>query len=325
METLMKKRISLMILAALFASALLAAEESTLYTVGVEGDLNNVAESESAIKDYQPITITPFLEYDNSLNDMSVYVYFGVPIEFTSENAYFDKDGNGAKSAVALELEENISYGLSVGSGTLTFALDNDNVLKLSPVQDVSKVTTLDGTIEPSIQYEFPLAGTFGATIKLPIGYATAGILEEERDNYEASFDLGWVLDWESEFGFGIEYEGGTILSDGVKDNGTDTDSAYLSWSITPRYTIGDLTAKLGIEFGTAKDVEWIDGKKYNFTAYFDGGLTITPEVEYALGAFILNGKVGIGNIGAKAWNDEGKEETAKLSVIPVISVSYSF
>ncbi|GHV82240.1 hypothetical protein AGMMS49991_07980 [Spirochaetia bacterium] len=352
----MKKSIALVICAALLASASIAAQEESAkgigLTAGLEFDFNDVANENY---DTKPISITPSIGYANTfLDNLNVSANLAIPLQFAGENFTgegLDETDSWAhlgepteKFALNLILEEDVSYGLGVGPGTLSVGLYNFNDFHLLPkapsdaAYEVMGIPDgyagIQGVIKPYLGYELPLAGTAGVQFHFPIGYSDWGTLKGDAgEDWTGSFDLDWVLDWESEFGFGINYEGSTgtyafngpsdwVASDSVGSLATNSKgyneldasdkTIVASWVITPRYTIGDLTAKVTFAFVTGKD-----------DAFKSDGLWIIPGASYKLldGALSLNLKLKIGNIGAEDYAGEAVD----IAINPVLSVGYSF
>lgn len=239
--------------------------------------------------DGRTVYLTPNLVYENSFDDLDVYVEGDYTITFDGE------DASGEKATVqTFYLEEELDYNLHFGSAsTLTLILNNALDFFLTPAPEVADqeiINRADGALKPALKFTqgFDFGDLYGQ-LGFPIGY-------EKLDKSENStFDVQLVAGYAAGFGLGIE----VTCNFGVKP-----ESAYGETELLLSYENGSIYGEVDIV---------ADGE---FKVW-----TITPEFDYSLGSFTFYVGAELGNLGA---TDEA-DEKLDVSFSPFLGVSYSF
>jgi hypothetical protein len=239
------------------------------------------------VADEAEISLSPGVEYEKSFGDLDVFAEADYTIAIPSED--------GMDTFHVLYLEEEVGYNLGLGDAmTLSVILNNKNNILVSP-DAPSGTNPFDGVLEPSVKFAYAAGfGEVSAQAGFPIGYAAPNdsLLGTSADDGDTAIDAYLTLAWASTFGLGVELTPNLALS---------PDSEYAGFDILINYENGPIYAEVEVNLPKEIDV---------------GGVTITPEFDYAFKGFTFYVKSEFGGIGV---------EDGDVSVSPALGAKYSF
>jgi hypothetical protein len=215
--------------------------------LGIDAGVNFKLEDVTDVAD-SAYVLTPTVEYSNSFGAIDVYVDLEYPIGFGYADEKIHQDPY---------LEEELGYNLFLGSAsTLSFILNNNNTLRLSP-ELPDGFNKIVGTVEPSIKFNQGFNfGDLYAQAGFPIDY----LGEAEDDDIGIGSYL--LLGFGHSSGFGAEVTFNLALS---------PESEYTETGLLLSYERDAIYA----------EIEVVADKEFK-------GFTITPEFDYSFNAFTL-------------------------------------
>jgi hypothetical protein len=209
-------------------------------------------------------------------------------LEFHTDLYYnFEFTKDDGKYPMSLDFNLALAYYLGLGSAsTLTLALDHDAHLQLSPPKPDNS-NLFGGTLTPRLRFTQKFGfGSIYVQATAPIDY-----IDELDKDADLAVNPNYRLGWSSTFGLSLWVGAYTSLI---------PDSEYLHARVNVRYATGP--AYINVLTRIPKDL--------------DGGIRITPEFGYNVGAFDFYINCLFTGIAAK----EGS-----LSINPAVGVTFTF
>jgi len=294
----MRKFLTLVIALSLIAGFAMAEDEGIGLTPVLEFGIWNMNKPNDA-DDVEPY-IMPGISYDNSFLDGALDLY-------TELDYYFglNKPNGADKIYQELYFDLYLGYNLKLGeNSTLTFCLENENDVVITPVDDGLSVSDQHfGQIRPGIMFNQNVTdvGDLYAKVDIPIRYTQYW----GDTNYPVGLDV--TLGWGSTFGLGFKAKLYTLL---VSDD--DYDTGFTGVDLTPSFETGPIYVAVNMRI--AKENDWK-------SSLFDGsslksGFAIIPQFQYSFDSGLsVYANCAIGSITGPG----------DVRISPALGVTYSF
>jgi len=283
----MKKLIFSFLVLFMAVGFVLAADESSGLSVGLEAGIMNINKAYDA--DMEPY-LMPMLIYEQAYLNGAVEINAELDYTFGFKRVP-NSDGNDVFPQ-SLYFDFMVGYNIGFSSvSTLSVILENEfDELIISP--RYSESNNITGIFTPAVKYNHVLdLGDIFFMLGAPITY-----IQDYKDA-DAIIGFDFTFGWYSNFGLGIEAKTKMQFLPSSKDKGAGYQGveALVSYEIDPIYF--EVLTEISNDIKT-------------------GGVTVTPEFDYSFNNMTFYAKCKFNNIGI---------EGGKVIISPALGLKFSF